>query len=165
MYKYKAVAAVFFVLFLMFLQIKVFAADFSLPKVTIGPDKYLLFSVERLMENIVGFTKFTKQSKVDYYKELTLKRIAELKYVVDNKLLSEVERSSQRVSFEVGTLSDYISANKSELLKQSSEITNFLTGFQDLFANLRDKYPANSAYWLLIQHDINSININLQKLK
>lgn len=160
----KRLAAVFLIFFLLFTQAKVFAADINLPHTTINPDKYLFFSIKRLVEKGIFYTKLSKESKVDYLRDLTLTRTAELKYVVENKLLGEVERSTQRLSYQVGALSDFIVAN-AELQNKKQNTVNLLDGFKKPLATLRDQYPANSSFWMLVQHSINSIDLNLEKLK
>ena len=160
-----------FVLFLVFFFIffpdtKVLAVEVNLPNISITPNNYLLYSIKRVSEKVFLFTKISNEAKINYYKELTLKRLAELKYVVENKLIGEIQYSSQRLSYEVGTLSDFISVNKTKLTKNEAQnVKELLTSFNSLLVSLRDKYPANSSYWMLIQHDINSIDINLEKLK
>lgn len=162
---YKKMFIVFFVFFLAFFSdINVLATELNLPKITITPERYLLFNLKRLIEKGELLTKFNKESRAGYYKDLTLRRTAELKYVVENKLLGEVEKSSQRLSYQVGVLSDYISMNKTELAKTIPTTKELLSNYQVLLANLRDQYPANSSFWLLVQHTINSIDINLEKL-
>ncbi len=171
MVKHKIISSIFFVLFLIILtqtgvfQTKVFATELTLPKTIINPDFYLLYSIKRLFEKTIIITKLSRDSKVNYYRDLTLTRIAELKAIVDKNLLSEVEHTTERFSYQVGILSDYTAANKKEFPKKTEEIGNFLASLKSTLALLRDKYHANSAYWLLIQHNINSIDINLQKLK
>ena len=78
---------------------QVFAIDLNLPNTSINPDKYLFYSIKRLFEKSIIFTKFSKDSKVSYYKDLMQTRLAELNYVVENKLLSEIQFSSQRFSY------------------------------------------------------------------
>lgn len=141
------------------------AEDLELPNTIITPDKYLLYSFKRLMEKGIVFTKFSKDAKANYYTDLMTKRIAELKYVVENELGSEVERSTQRLSYQIGTLSDYITSNKQELDKKRQPLKELLIKYKELLANLRDHYPANSSFWMLVQHNINSIDLNLEKLK
>lgn len=165
MFLVRKIRVIFFVLLLVILvQPKSLAAELNLPNVTITPDKYLMYSGKRFLEKGIIFTKFNKDSKKDFYKELTLIRLAELKYVAEKKLLGEAQHSTQRLSYQIGVLSDYISSNP-ELQKDKKSTTEFLLSFKELLGNLRDIYPANSPYWLLIQHNINSIDLNLEKLK
>lgn len=163
---HKKVLVVFFVIFLLvFYHGKALAAELNLPKTAINPNNYLLYSFKRLFEKAIIFTKFSKEAKVDYYRNLTLTRMAELQVVVDQRSLGEVEKASQRLSYQIGVMSDYVAANKKELSKDQQDVVNTLNSFKGLLANLRDKYPANSSYWMLIQHNINSIALNLEKLK
>lgn len=163
---YKKMFIVFFVFFLAFFSdINVLATELNLPKITITPERYLLFNLKRLIEKGELLTKFNKESRADYYKDLTLRRTAELKYVIENKLLGEVEKSTQRLSYQTSILSEYISMNKADLAKTISGTKELLNNYKILLANLRDQYPANSSYWMLVQHTINSIDLNLEKLK
>lgn len=162
---YKRVRILCFVLFVVFFSpINVFATELNLPKTTVNPDRYLLFNIARLIEKGELLIKFSKESKRDFYNDLTLRRMSELKYVVDNKLLGEVEKSTQRLSYQVGILSDYISMNRAELTNTIPGTKELLTNYKVLLANLRDQYSANTSYWMLVQHTINSINLNLEKL-
>lgn len=163
---YKKLLVLFFVFFLIFFtRNRVLAAEFYLPDTTINPDKYLFFSIMRLVEKAVIFTKFSKSSKADYYKDLTLRRMAELKYVVKKKFIGEVETSTQRLSYQVGVLSDYLSSNRTDLTEKRQTANDLFLNYKDILENLRDEYPANSSYWMLVQHSINSIDLNLEKLK
>lgn len=131
-----------------------------LPEVKIPPG-YFLYNFERIIEKIQVNFYFSPDSKVDFYKDLLQKRLAELKYIVDRGYLDEVEKSSQRVSYQVGILSDYI---KNENLNNKKDSIHKL--FQEnkvILEMLRDKYQANSSFWMLIQHVINSIDFNSQK--
>lgn len=164
MFKAKNLIAIFFVLFLLLNTTELYAAELDLPKNIITPDKYLLFSIKRLFEKGMIFIKFGNDSKADYYKDLTLERAGELEYVVENKFLGEIERASQRFAYQTGTLADFISQNKIDDQKNAS-IKDLFAKYKSFLANLRDKYPANSSYWLLIQQDIDSIDLNLAKMK
>ena len=89
-------------------------------------------------------------------------RLAELKYVVDKDYLDQVERSTQRVSYQVGVVTDYVIFKKINNKKQN--LADLFKEDKIILEKLRDKYPANSSYWMLVQHVINSIDINLQKI-
>ena len=100
-----------------------------------------------------------------YYRDLILTRLTELKVVSDQKLLNDVEQSSQRVSYQVGTLSDYLLANRQDLGNEIPKIIELLTEAKILVTGMRDKFPSNTSFNMLIQHSINSIDLNLEKLK
>ncbi len=156
-----------FLVFLSFLLIhaEVFAyAKIDLPNTVINPDKFLIYSLKRSFEKALLVTKFNKNSKADYYYDLTQTRMSELKYVIENSLLGEIERSTQRVSYQVGILSDFIQ-NDEELETRKKSTAEALGNYRSLLVELRDKYSYGSSYWMLIQHVINSIDLNLEKLK
>ncbi len=158
----------FFVLLIFFLifltQGVILASESNLPKTTVNPDNYLIYPIKRLIEKAIILTKLSQQAKTDYYKYLVLTRLAELKYVVENKMIGEVQTSTQRLSYQIGILTDYINLN-GVLTKNKRTENEFLSKYKTMLENLRDQYPANSSYWMLVQHSINSIDINLEKLK
>ena len=47
---------------------------------------------------------------------------------------------------------------------KKQQVINLYKSYRIILEKLRDKYPANSSYWMLVQHIINSIDINLKKL-
>lgn len=155
---------------LLFVTIHVFLASSSLvygrqevnlPSVLIQPGM-TYYPAKRLFEKILEKFKFTSETKEKYYKDLMQERLAELKYTVDKGYLDQVEKSSQRVSYQVGVLTDYVKGKKLENNKQN--LNDLFKEDIIILEKLRDKYPANSSYWMLIQHIINSYNLNLQKL-
>lgn len=133
----------------------------NLPSVKITPDSFY-YPLKRLAEKIQVNFHLNPESKVDFYKDLVQTRLAELKYVVDKDYLDQVERSTQRVSYQVGVLTDYVAGKKLNNKKQS--LVDLYKEDKIILEKLRDKYPANSSFWMLVQHVINSIDINLQKL-
>lgn len=133
----------------------------SLPDPRIHPGT-IYYPVKRLFEKFVTSLKLTSQSKINYSEFLLKLRLSELEYVVDNKLLGEVETSSQRVSYQASVLSDLAKDSQEDKKKRiKQELKTFATYLNDL----RDKYPANSSFWLLIQHSINSLNSYSENLR
>lgn len=135
--------------------------SYDLPSVTVTPDSFY-YPLKRLAEKIQVNFFINSDSKADFYKDLVQKRLAELKHVVDKDYLDQVERSTQRVSYQVGILTDYMVSKK--LDKKKSQMIDLLKIDKIILEQLRDKYPANSSFWMLIQHVINSIDLNLKKL-
>ncbi len=133
----------------------------GLPNIIIQPGTFI-YPFMRLEEKIFERLQFNNEAKVKYYQDLVQKRLAELKYIVDNKYLDEVERSTQRVSYQEGILTDYVVNRKLNNKKQ--DLTDLFKKDKNILEVLRDKYPANSSFWMLVQHSINSIDLNLQKL-
>lgn len=121
------------------------------------------YSFKRLWEKGVEKLQFSQQAKVNFYVSLLKTKFAELNYVVEKKMLSEVQGSSERFAYQTGILTEeLVKQNKSEdkekFIKEFEKYGKFLD-------KLRDKYPANSSFWMLIQHDINTLKILSEKLR
>ena len=121
------------------------------------------FSFKRLWEKGIERIQFSTQTKINFYFSQFQVRLAELNYVVENKFLSEVQQSSERLAYHAGMLTDQLveqnnTEEKQKYIKEFEKYTSFLEG-------LRDVYPANTSFWMLVQHDINTLNILSEKLK
>lgn len=119
------------------------------------------YSFKRLWEKGIEKLQFSKQSKINFHQSQLQTRLAELKYVVENRLLSEVQTSSERFAYQAGILTEELvreNKNKEKTVKEFQLIQKFLE-------KLRDKYPANTSFWMLVQHDINSLSILSERLK
>ncbi len=150
---------------LFFYPAKTSAEGLNLPKVSINPSYYLLYSFKRLFEKGDYYLKFSDQAKLDYFQHLVLTRMSELQNMVNANSQSDIEQATQRLSYQIGTLSDFLASHKSSLPNKQGEVINLLNNLKDPLANMRDKYHSNSSFWLLLQHNINTIDINLTKLK
>lgn len=138
------------------------AADnqFYLKNETINPGSFY-YQFKRLWEKGVERLQFSEQSRINFYKSQFDSRLSELNYVVNKKLLSEIQTSSERFAYQAGILTDEQvkdNKDKDESLGRFKQVQKFLE-------SLRDHYPANSSYWMLIQHDINSLAILSDKLR
>lgn len=121
------------------------------------------FSFKRLWEKGLERLQFNTQSKINFYFSQFQVRIAELNYVVENKFLSEVQQSSERLAYQAGMLTDLLieQNNNEEKQKYIKEFEKYKQSLE----KLRDVYPANTSFWMLIQHDINTLEILSEKLK
>lgn len=133
----------------------------ELPKTTVNPGSFY-YPFKRLWEKGRDIFNFTTGSKKSYTLTLLKIRLSELNYVVDNKLLSEVQSSSERFAYSAGIVADLIKKSSDD--EQKKLIEDF-GKYENFLGNLRDKYPANSSFWMLIQHDINSLKILSEKLR
>lgn len=111
----------------------------------------------KLLERVNLAVRLGSEGKAKYWQKLTDVRLAELKMIVDENNLDLIEETSSRYSTYLGRYSEFIinkkvRSQKDTILKQFASHSDILTG-------LRDKYKYDSAYWLLIQHDINTITI------
>lgn len=144
-----------------YLSFPIYAKQSDLPSVQLTPDSFY-YPLKRLYEKIIVNFYVDSNSKSDYYKDLVQNRMAELKYAVDKNYLDLVEMSTQRVSYQVGVLTDYVA--EKELNNKKPGLIDLYKKDKIILEKLRDQYPANSSFWMLVQHIINSIDINLQKL-
>lgn len=134
----------------------------DLPKTTLNPGSFY-YPLKRLWEKAEGKFMFSSEAKKSFYESLLKTRLAELKYVVESKLLSEVQTSSERFAYYAGVLTEELVKQnkvneKGSLIKEFEKYSKYLD-------KLRDNYPANSSYWMLVQHDINTLSILAERLR
>ncbi len=134
----------------------------NLPDNKINPESFL-YPIKRLSENILLKFNFSSDSIFKFHRNLTKVRLAELKHVAEGKLLGRIETSSQRFAYQVGTLTDYIVSQKFD--KEKETLLQSFEQYKPVLAKLRDLYSANSSYWLLLQQDIDTLDLNAAKLK
>lgn len=119
----------------------------------------LTFSIQRIKEKIrLAITP--KSKKFDYLFRLTDLRLNELSVVVDSQENDLVEKTSSRYSSFVGNLIDTVLSDD-----QKNKAMDLFSKHSERLAELRDKYPANSAYWLYLQQNIDTIQILSEKIK
>lgn len=119
------------------------------------------YPFKRVWEKGSEKLQFDEQSKIVFYESLLNTRLAELNFVVENKLLSQVQTSSERFAYYAGILTE-------ELIKNNKDKTKVIKKFEQfskILEKLRDNYPANTSFWMLVQHDINTLNLLSDKLK
>lgn len=137
-------------------------SELNLPNTKINPGSFY-YPVKRILEKGLERIQFDSKQRVAFYKSQLKARLSELNYVVEKKLLSEVQASSERFAYQAGILTEELirqnkTAEKENLIKEFEQFSPFLD-------KLRDVYPANSSFWMLIQHDINSLKILSGRLK
>lgn len=136
--------------------------ELNLPNTKVNPGSFY-YPLKRVWEKGWEKLQFGKTQKIDFYKSQLKTRLAELNYVVEKKLLSEVQSSSERFAYTAGILTEELikqnkAADKENLIKEFEKFSPFLD-------SLRDKYEANSSFWMLVQHDINTLRILSEQLK
>lgn len=136
--------------------------NIEIKKESINPGS-IYYPLKRVWEKIIERIQFTTSGKISFHKSLLTSRLAELKYVVDNNLLNELQTSSERFSYQSGIFIQELSKSNQSNTKEKTE--PMFTSYSKLLEQLRDKYSANSSFWMLIQHDINTLQILLQNLK
>lgn len=154
---------VFILIFILFPSLIV-ATQHQLPlkEEKINPGSFY-YPFKRLWEKTRERLIFSTEGRVKFYDSLLDKRLIELKYVSENKLLGEMERSSQRLSFQAGVLKEEL--KKLNNAKRIQQVLDKYEVYSKLLGKLRDLYPANSAYWLLLQQNIDTLKILSDSLK
>lgn len=122
----------------------------------------VLYPLKRLKEKIKIRLTFSDSKKIKYGRLLFEKRLSELASLVDKKDATYLESSAQRFAANAGFLTDIASRGDKET-KES--VISYFEGYKPVLEKLRDNYPANYAYWLSIQQDIDTLNILSERLK
>lgn len=121
------------------------------------------YPLKRAWEKMRLFFTFGSENKLNFQQVLLGKRLSELKFVVDKKDLSVLETTSQRFSYQAGTVVEQL--KKSGKDEKKAEVLEDFAKYQPVLENLRDQYPANSSFWMLLQHSINTLKILSDQLK
>lgn len=153
-----------FVIFLSLCPLAINAAEESvtLKNEAINPGSFY-YPFKRLWEKGIEKLQFSKESRINFHQSQLKIRLSELNYVVENKLLGEVQQSSERFAYSAGILTDEL-VKESKSGEKEKVIQTFET-YVKFLEKLRDVYPANTSFWMLIQHDINSLKILSDRLK
>ncbi|KKQ25793.1 MAG: hypothetical protein US62_C0006G0014 [Candidatus Woesebacteria bacterium GW2011_GWA1_37_8] len=130
---------------------KVVYGEYQLKQQKINPGG-TLYKLKRVRERAQELFIFSSKSKVKYHINLVDDRISELGYIIDKKVTNEIEKSSSRLSFEIQVAQEIMSESgnfepKDDLKTKCNDILSVLP-------SLRDKYPAQSSGWLLVQQNI-----------
>lgn len=153
-----------FVIFLSLYPLVINATEESviLKNEVINPGSFY-YPFKRLWEKGIEKLQFSKESRINFHQSQLKIRLSELNYVVENNLLGEVQQSSERFAYSAGILTDQlVEQNK------SGEKEKVILAFEadgKFLEKLRDVYPANTSFWMLIQHDINTLKILSERLK
>lgn len=154
------------ILILAFLPTNSFAkkpAEYNMVEQKVIPGNFF-YPTKRLKEKIIFYINFQTELKIKYSLELSKKRLSELISLVDVKNVDLLTNASQRYAYQAGITT--------ELIKSIETEGNYILMIREQFKKdipileeLRDNFPANSAYWLLMQQDIDTLNILDDNLK
>lgn len=130
---------------------------------SVNPESDYNYILKRMKEKfILMFLSFSVDKKANYYTKLVNVRLAELKHVVSNKDIANIQTSSQRYFSTAGQLEQY-------LLKNNLSNTKGLA--KDLFTShisklevLRDTYSYDTSEYRFIQDDINYLKSYISDL-
>jgi hypothetical protein len=138
-----------------------------------GPETYNLptqktlpgsssYPLKRLKEKVGYFFAFSQNAKINYQLSLVEKRISEVVSLVDQKQIDPLELSGYRFAAQSGEAANLVVNGTPE---QKGRVINQFNGYITILGKLRDKFPANSSYWLVMQQDIDSLKLLTDKLK
>jgi len=120
-----------------------------------------LYPFKRLWEKVRLTLTLTQNGKLNYKKLLMEKRLSELVSLVNNKDTENIERASQRFAYQAGVYAEQVQKNN----HSTEEALETFGKYKRVFPRLRDHYPANGAYWLSIQQDLDTLNILSDEIK
>ena len=120
-------------------------------------------NLKRLKEKL-SLTLFhrTPTRRVNFLKVLLLRRIAELKFVVERDDIANLQNSSQRYSTTAGQITEVITKNS-----LNSEKEYFRKLFKDhtlLLEQLQTNYKYDSGQWLFLKWDIDYLKLYSERL-
>lgn len=137
-------------------------------KLGIQPQKVnpgsIYYPLKRAWEKFRGLLVFSSAEKLEYYESLLDKRLSELDYVTEKQLLGEVEQASNRFSFYAGVLVEEWERGPREESSKQKFLEKF-ERYSEFIDILNDRFPANSAYWLLLRQNKDTLNILTDRLK
>lgn len=122
----------------------------------------IFYNLKRAKEKTLMFFSLTQESKFIYGQVLVANRLSELVSLVEQKSINHIPNASQRFAYQAGILSETHFKLKT---KKKEQIIAQFGNHKITLSELRDEFPANSAYWLLIQQDIDTLNILSSDLK
>lgn len=118
--------------------------------------------LDRFSERIQGWFKFSGEEKASYQRGLIEKRLAELQYVIDDGQGDLIEEVSSRYATYVGKFTDDLIPKK--LSAENDKYLVMYANHLKILPELRDHFPSNSGWWLLLSHDINTVQIFSDKI-
>lgn len=121
------------------------------------------YSFKRAWEKIVVAILFWPQAKLNYQNYLLDVRMSEFKKIAEDRELNEFQKSSERLSYQAGILTDLVENSQDE--EDKKLLRTKLKSFSEILAKLRDQYSANTSFWLLAQQNIDTFKILSNRLK
>jgi len=134
----------------------------STPSVKVKVEK-MSNIIDRFKEKITLFFKFNSDEKLDYQQQLVEQRLGELDYVIRTGQGDFIEEVSSRYAAYVGRLSESLLSSNNNVKKE--QVLEMFKTHPKILAKMRDNFPANSGFWLLLQHDINTVQIYSDKIQ
>ena len=99
--------------------------------------------------------------KTKIYESLLGARLGELKKVVDEKNKGLIEKAAQRYWSTAGEYTDHILSNDTN---RKEEAKNLLEYHRLLVESFLPNFDGTTAEWRFVKHDLDYLDLNLQKL-
>lgn len=157
-----------FTLTLFFLIVAVTKSSFAYEEMLIPENPQRIYSdnpfypVKRLWEKFAAKLLIFDDAKVNFEKKLLNTRFSELKYSVENKLLDEIQRASERFSYQAGVYTEKIKGQNDTNLKKN--VLEEFKRYASDAAKLRSKVPEGS-FSRLLQYDVDTLKILSDQLR
>ena len=131
----------------------------------INPSDGFDYGLKRFKEKLyLGLLFYSKDLKTDYYNKLVTRRLAELKYIVENKDIANFENATTRYFTTVGQFTSFLVKNVSA--EQKSKVAENLFSHIIVLEDLRDVFEGQEkAEWRFMQDDINYTKIYINQLR
>ncbi len=136
------------------------ATAIQLPYEKINPKDGFKFSFKRLQEKITLFFIFSSKSKYTYQSHLLNTRLAELKYVVDNKDIPNIQTTSQRYYTAAGDLTEFVIKNNLDKKVLRNQLSSHLL----VLESLKKEFNDTTAEWRFLEHDFDYIKAYILQL-
>lgn len=130
----------------------------------VNPNDGFSYIQKRFGEKIkLIILSFSANSKENFYKELANRRIAELKYIIDNKDVNNFEIATIRYSSTIGEWAEFIINKKLEEKKKPA--IEVLTSHLPVVEQLMTGFDGTTAEWRFVKQDADYIRIYTSKLQ
>lgn len=130
----------------------------------VNPKDGFSYAVKRLQEKFFLQLYFLfPERKLDYYFELTERRLAELKFTIENKDMANFENTTTRYSSGIGEYVGFI-LNTGKTDENKKKVEKLLLLHIPVLEKLRDVYDSTTAEWRFVEDDINFVKIHINSL-
>lgn len=120
------------------------------------------YQMKRLKEKVSELLIFFPDSKLNYSRKLLRTRFSELNHIIQEQSLDEVQRSSERFAYQAGKLTELAEKEPKEAKEKT---INLFKTYQDDLNQMKYKFEQDSGFWILVLHDINTLDYLTARLK
>lgn len=120
------------------------------------------YLISRLFEKVSEKILFMEDSKVNFSKKILNKRFSELAYLAEKKDTEELQKSSERFSYQAGILAELV---KDQPSTEKEKVISLFNSYKDDLNKIKHNYEQDSGYWILMLHDINTLSILTARLE